>query len=314
MVRLGSRSRNCKAIGLSTLPNLDRNMNDLILVESASARNEKLTALTQDAAFDHLNKAKSLVMAMWQGTGIATTEQLADYYEIPAETVKTVLLRHRDEFDLDGLREIKGKDLKALQGQGSDILNLPEKTTRLNVWTPRAALRLGMLLRDSAIAKQVRTVLLDLAMIVPQQQEHINELQLRLELAQAERDAAIAQKTLLDKREAINQFHNETTAALILGAQIVDRVDYRDRTLTSDGQVYDGVGITYLQRRYGFRSTTETWKALESVGLGKDNDQAWKPEIAAVTNLKLKHQYIEELDRLFSRMSRQKLIGEQSLF
>ena len=55
-------------------------MNDLILLESVSARNEKLTALTQDTALDHLNKAKSLVMAMWQGTGVATSQQMADYY------------------------------------------------------------------------------------------------------------------------------------------------------------------------------------------------------------------------------------------
>ena len=233
---------------------------------------------------------------------------------MPVETVQTILLRNKSEFVDDGLHETKGKDLKALRSQGMFTLNIPEKTTRLNIWTPRAAIRLGMLLRDSDVAKQVRTVLLDLAQIVPQQQEHIHELQLRLELAQAERDAAIAQKVLLDKREAINQFHNETTAALILGAQVVDRVDYRDRTITSDGRVFQGVGITYLQHRYGFRNTSDAWKALESVGLGKENDQAWKPEIAAVTNLKISPEYIAELDRLFSHMTRQKLIGEQGLF
>lgn len=137
-------------------------MNDLILLESVSARNEKLTALTQDTALDHLNKAKSLIMAMWQGTGVATTQQLADYYDVSIDTVRSVLSRHRDEFDSDGLREIKGKDLKALQSQGDDVMQLPEKTTRLTVWTPRAALRLGMLLRDSDVAKQVRSMLLGL--------------------------------------------------------------------------------------------------------------------------------------------------------
>ncbi|MBD2095900.1 hypothetical protein H6F90_12155 [Trichocoleus sp. FACHB-591] len=41
------------------------------------------------------------------------------------------------------------------------ILNLTPDTPQALVWTPRAALRLGMLLRDSAIAKAVRTSLLD---------------------------------------------------------------------------------------------------------------------------------------------------------
>jgi hypothetical protein len=42
------------------------------------------------------------------------------------------------------------------------------KAPSLTLWTPRAALRLGMLLRDSAIAKAVRTVILDIVESAPQ--------------------------------------------------------------------------------------------------------------------------------------------------
>jgi phage antirepressor YoqD-like protein len=44
-----------------------------------------------------------------------------------------------------------------------------DKIPSLTTWTPRSALRLGMLLRDSAIAKQVRTLLLDLSELAPTQ-------------------------------------------------------------------------------------------------------------------------------------------------
>ena len=143
-------------------------MNDLILVESQSARTEKMSGMSDDRAVDHLSKAKALTMAVHQGTGFATTRQMSEYYEVPVETVKTALMRHRDEFLADGVEERKGKELEALRRVGSDGLNLPESTTRLICWTPRAALRLGMLLRDSAIAKAVRTVILDIVESAPQ--------------------------------------------------------------------------------------------------------------------------------------------------
>ena len=244
-------------------------MNDLILLESVSARNEKLSALTQDSALDYLNKAKSLVMAMWQGTGIATTEQMADYYDVPVETVKTVLLRNREEFESDGVREIKGKDLKALQSQGSDNLNLPEKTTRLNVWTPRAALRLGMLLRDSAIAKQVRTLLLDVAMQVPKQNDRLRELELvnenmRLEIQR------------MDRMSSMTALHGVPTTLCLMGRDnaivevekpVIEVIDDRHNQQTK----YSGQTCAqlkdYMKKRFGitFKSGADVQRVLEEI-------------------------------------------------
>ena len=244
-------------------------MNDLILLESVSARNEKLSALTQDSALDYLNKAKSLVMAMWQGTGIATTEQMADYYDVPVETVKTVLLRNREEFESDGVREIKGKDLKALQSQGSDNLNLPEKTTRLNVWTPRAALRLGMLLRDSAIAKQVRTLLLDVAMQVPKQNDRLRELELvnenmRLEIQR------------MDRMSSMTALHGVPTTLCLMGRDnaivevekpVIEVIDDRHNQQTkSSGQTCAQLK-DYMKKRFGitFKSGADVQRVLEEI-------------------------------------------------
>jgi hypothetical protein len=107
-------------------------MNDLILLESVTARNEKLSNLTQDASLDHLNKAKALVMAMWQGTGAATTEQLADYYEVPIDTIKTVLLRNRDEFNEEWfIAAMSFKDKLFDSRKGRDFLALSTKESRL---------------------------------------------------------------------------------------------------------------------------------------------------------------------------------------
>jgi anti-repressor protein len=146
--------------------------------------------------------------------------------------------------------------------------------------------------------------------VIPQQSDRIRELELMVELQNAERLNTESQNNLILKREAVINLLPPVTAALILGAKVVDRVEYRDRTIDQSGKIHDGLGITYLQKRYGFKSTAETWKALESVGYGKNNRDAWKPELTAVENHKLNPAYVADLDSLFDSMSRQRLIGE----
>jgi hypothetical protein len=141
---------------------------DLILIESQFARTKRMTGMTDSLAISNLNKAKALTMALYQGMGVATTEQMAEYYEVPVKTVQSCVFDNKDEFALDGLRVVKGEDLNALKNIAISLKEIPESTTILTIWTPRAALRLGMLLRDSAIAKAVRTVLLDIVESAPQ--------------------------------------------------------------------------------------------------------------------------------------------------
>jgi hypothetical protein len=132
-------------------------VSDSVLVESKSARDNQLTAISHERATDVLNKTKALLFALWQGVGLATTGQVAEFYEVPTDAIESVVRRHKDEFLTDGLKTVKGKELKDV----SVILTVSSKAPNLTVWTPRAALRLGMLLRDSDIARAIRTSLLD---------------------------------------------------------------------------------------------------------------------------------------------------------
>jgi hypothetical protein len=135
-------------------------MNELVLLESRTARQDRLTDISDDRAIETINKAKALLMASWQGTGIATTAQMAEYYEVPEDTVQSTAKRNREELESDGLKTIKGKDLRSVVSIMDTTQNV---RSSLTIWTPRAAIRLGMLLRDSLVAQQVRTVLLDSA-------------------------------------------------------------------------------------------------------------------------------------------------------
>ncbi len=126
-------------------------------VESKSVRDNQVASLSDERAEAILMKVKSLYFALWEGTGTTTTSALVDYYEVSAETIQKVIQRHRDEFKTDGLKSIRGKALKDVM----DTLSISKRTPQLIIWTPRAALRLGMLLRDSEVAKAVRTSLLN---------------------------------------------------------------------------------------------------------------------------------------------------------
>jgi hypothetical protein len=132
-------------------------MKDLVLVESRTARENSLSNLSDP--IDTLCKAKALVMAMWQGQNIATTQQLAEYYEIPDNTVRQIYKRNKQEFDSDGVKTVKGQDLRDVR----DTVSLSQtRIPSLTVWTPRAAIRLGMLLQDSPVAQQLRTTILNI--------------------------------------------------------------------------------------------------------------------------------------------------------
>ena len=147
--------------------------------------------------------------------------------------------------------------------------------------------------------------------VIPQQNDRIYELELRLALAQAESQTAIAQKNLLDTRKAITDMTNETVSALILGAQIVtDRTPVERVIDTQSGRSFEGVGITAIAQKLGFNKNTKAcWQWLDSIGYGKDSGQ-WEEQIAAVFNHKLNPNPYDDILNKWNSGNRQKWIGE----
>lgn len=88
--------------------------------------------LDQEQSYALLSKTECLFAAIWHNPeGAVNTEAIAQYYEVSPEIILDTLVLYQDEFDL----------------QGDD-------------WTPRAAIRLGMLLK-SPQATRVRSLALD---------------------------------------------------------------------------------------------------------------------------------------------------------
>ena len=132
-------------------------LTESVLTESKTARDNQLAEIESKQATEILSKIKSLYFALWHGSSTTVTEQVAEFYGVSEANLRNLVKSHRAEFTSDGLKAIRGKDLK----DARNLWLLPSRTSQVTIWTPRSVLRAGMLMRDSEVAKSVRTSLLN---------------------------------------------------------------------------------------------------------------------------------------------------------
>lgn len=110
-------------------------------------------------------------------TDLITVQMGADYYEVGLEAINSLIKNNRDELIENGLKIYKKKDfLKVLEGHlrnnkqmnGKSILTFNDgyelifPNRGMYLMTKRTLLNIGMLLRDSEIAKELRKRILDI--------------------------------------------------------------------------------------------------------------------------------------------------------
>ena len=109
---------------------------------------------------DVLDKVKAL--ATLPGHGVATTAQVAEFYEVPLSTVRDLVKAHRGELSDNGYRVVSGDEMREMkEGLSRDFRLKVDWRRSVALWDRRAVLNLGMLLRDSEVAKEVRRYLLN---------------------------------------------------------------------------------------------------------------------------------------------------------
>ncbi len=147
--------------------------------------------------------------------------------------------------------------------------------------------------------------------VVPAQNDRIRELELQLELAKVQERLSNSQSKLLATVHLLETV-SPGLAPLALGKAdaVVERIEYVDRTITDQG-TYEGVGITYIQKKYGFKTTKAAWVWLDSVGCGKESGM-WQLQLAAVESHKLPPYALAEIAKRFSSKEgdRQLFLGE----
>ena len=126
-------------------------MEELQILESKETRNELMERI------DVLEKVKQLVL-LPNDLG-ATTQMVADYFEVEIECIQSLIKDNREELKENGFNLMKKSDIQnVLKGQ----LEIAIPNRGMNIFTRRAILNVAMLLRDSKIAKEIRTYLLNI--------------------------------------------------------------------------------------------------------------------------------------------------------
>lgn len=126
---------------------------ELILTESRTMRDNYVF---KDSVLERVKAVPALA-----GTLEVTVEMAANFYEVPVETVRTVIKRSRSEFnEYSELRVLRAKQLsefRALVQLEPDLRSVPS----LTLVSRRGLLRIGMLLTESEVARSVRSYLLN---------------------------------------------------------------------------------------------------------------------------------------------------------
>ncbi len=112
-----------------------------------------------------LERVKDLILLPYKET--ATTEMVAEYYGVDLETIKKITQRHYEEFTDDGYKVLMGVQLRDMKS----LCQIKSRARSIAIFPRRAILRVGMLLRDSEVAKQIRTYLLNLEEISSTEQK-----------------------------------------------------------------------------------------------------------------------------------------------
>src|SRR5690606_3378419 len=119
-------------------------------------------------------------------------DMVAEFFGTPRETIRTLVRNNRDEIEEDGYRV-------ATRATFEESFNtkLPSSASTIALFPRRAVLRVGMLLRDSVVARKVRDYLLDSEQTVRAMPvEPLSGLEYALALVNAE------QRVLEEKRRA----------------------------------------------------------------------------------------------------------------
>ena len=147
--------------------------------------------------------------------------------------------------------------------------------------------------------------------VIPAQSEALRQLEMQLELAKTQERLANSQHKLLATVHLLETVA-PGLAPLALGRPdaVITRNEYIERTITNNG-TFEGVGITYIQKRFGFKTTKAAWNWLETIGYGKDSGW-WESQPALVHTPRLTPEHLEVVSAKFANKEgdRQRFLGE----
>jgi hypothetical protein len=142
-------------------------MKELMFLEDKTVRSKNLDRI------GILEKVGNLLLL--SNNEHATTKQISDFFETPKKTIESLFADNKEEIEMSGAFFLQGIDLKDFK------TNLPnpgdlKRVPSCWLFPKRAILNIGMLLRDSEVAKRLREALLDVVEAAPEAIKKVTKL------------------------------------------------------------------------------------------------------------------------------------------
>lgn len=126
-----------------------------------------------------LNRVGGLLLL--PNTELATTKQVAEFYGVGIEAIKAIYHRNREELENNGA---KTSGYKELQTEIANSCNLQPLEINLKkqgvspkgstIFTKRAILLVGFMLRDSKVAQEIRNQVLNIVESATDETRHLS--------------------------------------------------------------------------------------------------------------------------------------------
>ena len=151
--------------------------------------------------------------------------------------------------------------------------------------------------------------------VIPAQNDRIRELELEIQLRNAETGKALAEQKLLDTRHYIVKALPEPVQQKILGYTEIKRVEYRDRIIKNEEVIRDGstVNKTQMCRELGLvsKSGAPNYKALNEILCQMHlSPSDWRLTASLRENEELTQEAWFGVKQLWLNEGRQRWVGE----
>lgn len=264
-------------------------MQSIVLLEDKNLRAKNLDRI------DVLEKVGTLLLL--PNKEVATTKQVAEFFEVPIDTIKSSIKDHKMELESNGLFVLKGQELKEFKASFDGLFKDLSKINRELMLLPkRAILNIGMLLRDSEVAKRLREALLDVIEAAPEAIKKVTKLiateKLVLDmLEEFVQDELTFKKTKQGILESLNSLPFQKRLPLVKKTQLVinEKIESLDRKELT--KAYDLLTLYSLLSEHlvdridhsKFLMVTRRNKKIEKLE-EKLETVSWKPDFSIQTN------------------------------
>lgn len=131
-----------------------------VIVKNKAVNKPKVQHMNRTEVLDRLGG-----LLLLPNTELATTKQVAEFYGVPSNTLKQTIFRNKEELESNGMRMSSYQEIKEEVSKGYNVYLLSELGISKRgsyIFSKRAILLVGFMLRDSKVAQEVRNQALNI--------------------------------------------------------------------------------------------------------------------------------------------------------